>query len=118
MERYEVSREVRTYVEAMPPEHRHLFDRVHRVVTEVHPEASLVLSYKMPTYKIGKRRLYVGAWKHGISVYGWKQGKVAAFTSHHPQMKTSKGTIQLRPEDSPAVSDDDLKSLVCAALDD
>jgi len=36
-----------------------LFDRLHRLVLRLHPEATLVLSYKMPTYKVGKRRLYI-----------------------------------------------------------
>jgi uncharacterized protein YdhG (YjbR/CyaY superfamily) len=110
--------DVRSYVEAMPPQHRKVFDRIHGAVSEIHPDASLVLSYKMPTFRLGNRRLYVGAWKHGISIYGWKQGEEAAFISHHPQMKTSKGTIQLRPEEAPTVSDDDLRLLVRAALDD
>ncbi len=25
-------------------------------------------------YIDGRRRLYVGAWKHGLSIYGWQQG--------------------------------------------
>jgi len=118
MDSIDMNSDVRSYVEAMPAEHRKLFDRIHNVVSEIHPDASLVLSYKMPTFKIGKRRLYVGAWKHGISIYGWQQGREAAFTSEHPGMKTSKGTIQLRPQDSPAVSNAELQSLVRAALDD
>jgi hypothetical protein len=24
---------------------------------------------------VGKRRLYVGAWQHGISLHGWRQGR-------------------------------------------
>jgi uncharacterized protein YdhG (YjbR/CyaY superfamily) len=78
----------------------------------------MVLSYRMPTYKVGKRRLHVGEWKHGISVYGWQQGKEVAFASRHPEAKTSKGTIRIRPEDSGSISDDDLCELVRAALDD
>ena len=109
---------VRTYVEAIPPEHRPLFDRLHRLVLAVHPDAALVLSYKMPTFTVGGHRLHVGVWKHGISVYGWKQGKEAAFTSRHPGTRTGKGTIRLTPEAADAISDDELRGLVRAALDD
>ena len=108
---------VRAYVEAIAPEFRHLFDRVHRLVTQLHPEATLVLSYKMPTYKVGKRRLHVGVWKHGLSLYGWHQGEETAFVSAHPGVKTSKGTIRLTPEDAAAVSDEELCGLFRAALD-
>lgn len=109
---------VSSYIEAIAPEHRPLFDRLHRLVLRLHPEATLVLSYKMPAYKVGRRRLYVGVWKHGHSIYGWQQGKKATFSSKHPEARTSKGTIRLRTEDSAAVSDDELCGLVRAALDD
>jgi uncharacterized protein YdhG (YjbR/CyaY superfamily) len=108
---------VQTYLDAMPPEHRPLFDRLHRLTLEVHPEATLALSYKMPTYTVGRNHLYVGAWKHGLSIYGWDQGAVADFSSRHPQSKTSKGTIRLRPEDAGTISDEELRGLIRAALD-
>lgn len=55
---------VRSYIDAIAPEHRALFDRLDRLVFRLHPGADLVLSYKMPTYRVGKRRLHIGAWKH------------------------------------------------------
>ena len=115
---FDVNEEVRGYIAAIAPEHRPLFDRVHRLVLRLHPEATVLLSYKMPTYRVGTRRLYVGVWKHGLSLYGWQQGKETAFSAKHPEAKTSKGTIRLRPQDSVGVSDDELSWLVRAALDD
>ena len=46
---------VRAYIDAIAPEHRPLFDRLHRLVLETHPDATLVLSYQIPTYKVGLR---------------------------------------------------------------
>jgi uncharacterized protein YdhG (YjbR/CyaY superfamily) len=89
---------VRAYIDAIPSEHRPLFDRLHRLVLEAHPEAAVVLSYQMPTYKVGRNRLFLGVWKHGMSVYAWQQGRDAGFTDRHPELRTSKGTIRLRPE--------------------
>ena len=108
---------VRDYIDAIPPEHRPLFDRLHRLVLEVHPEAEMMLSYQMPTYKVGRQRLFVGVWKHGVSIYGWDQGRDAGFIARHPGLKTSKGTIRLRPEDAAGIPDDELRDLVRAALD-
>jgi uncharacterized protein YdhG (YjbR/CyaY superfamily) len=87
------------------------------LILATHPDAAVVLSYKMPTYKVGKRRLHVGAWSHGVSIYGLPQGRASGFVARHPELKTSKGTIQLRPEDAVAISDDELCDLVRAALD-
>jgi uncharacterized protein YdhG (YjbR/CyaY superfamily) len=108
---------VRDYIDAIPPEHRPLFDRLHRLVLEAHPEAAVVLSYQIPTYKVGGRRLFLGVWKHGVSVYGWQEGRDAGFSERHPELRTSKGTIRLRPEDAAGIADDELRDLARAALD-
>ena len=108
---------VRAYIDGIDPAHRPLFDRVHRLILAAHPDAAVVLSYQMPTYKVGRRRLCVGAWQHGISIYGWQQDRDAGFTDRHPELRTSKGTIRLRPQDAAGITDDDLGGLVSAALD-
>jgi len=107
---------VQAYIEAIPVQHRALFDRLHGVILEASPDAAVVLSYNMPTYKAGDCRLYVGAWKHGLSIYGWKPGRDGGFMARHPELKTSKGTIRLRPEDADGISDDELRALVQSAL--
>jgi uncharacterized protein YdhG (YjbR/CyaY superfamily) len=108
---------LRDYIDGIAPEHRPLFDRVHRLVVEAYPEAAMMLSYQIPTYKVGGRRLFVGVWKHGLSIYGWQRGRESGFVGRHPELKTSKGTVQLRPDDAARISDDELRDLVRAALD-
>src|SRR2546427_7894754 len=101
-----------------PPSTGPFFDRLNRLVLEARPDAAVVLSYKMPTYKVGRRRLFLAAWKHGVSVYGWGQGHDAGFTARHPDLMSGRGTIQLRPEDAAAIPDDEIRELARAALDD
>ena len=108
---------VRAYIESIAPEHRPLFDRLHGLILAEHPDAIVVLSYQVPTYKVGSRRLYLGAWKHGVSIYGWQADRDAGFSSRHAALKTSKGTIRLRPEDAASIPDDEFSDLVRAALD-
>jgi hypothetical protein len=107
---------VQEYIDAISPEHRPLFDRLHRLILEAQPDATVVLSYQIPTYQVGARRLHVGAWKHGVSLYGWQQGGDAGFTSRHPELKTGKGTLRLRPEDAAGIADDEFRDLARAAL--
>jgi hypothetical protein len=107
---------VRDYIDAIAPQHRPLFDRIHRLVLEVQPDAAVVLSYGIPAYKVGRRRLFVGVWRHGVSVYGWQEGRDGGFTARHPELRTSTGTIRLRPEDAAGIGDDELRDLVRAAL--
>jgi uncharacterized protein YdhG (YjbR/CyaY superfamily) len=109
---------VRNYLDAIAAEHRPLFDRLHGLVLEVCPDATVVLSYQIPTYKVGKRRLYLGVWKHGVSIYGWGQGRDGGFLARHPDLRSGKGTIQLRPADAAAIPDDEFRTLIRSALAD
>ena len=113
-----MDKDVQDYIDAIDPACRPLFDRLHHLILEVRPDAAVVLSYKMPTYKIGRRRFHVGVWRHGVSLYGWGRDHAADFTARHPELKTSKGTIQLRPADAAGITDDELRDLIRAALGD
>jgi uncharacterized protein YdhG (YjbR/CyaY superfamily) len=112
-----MDQDVREYIDAIPAEHRSLFDRLHRLILEAHPEAVVSISYKIPTYKVGSRRLYLATWAHGASIYGWQEGRDAGFTTRHPGLITGKATIRLRPEDAASIPDDELRNLARAALD-
>jgi uncharacterized protein YdhG (YjbR/CyaY superfamily) len=107
---------VRDYIDNIPAVHRPLFDRVHRLVLEAHPDAELGLSYQIPTYKVGRRRLFVGVWKHGVSIYGWQEGGDGGFVARHPDLKKSKGTIQLRSDDAANIPDGEIRDLARAVL--
>ena len=108
---------VREYIDAIAPEHRPLFDRLHRLVLDTFPDAAVVLLYKIPAYKVGRRRLFIGVWKHGVSMYGWDEGRDGGFIARHPGLKTGRGTLQIRPGEAAAISDDEFRELVHAALD-
>jgi uncharacterized protein YdhG (YjbR/CyaY superfamily) len=109
---------VQAYIDAIDPAHRPLFDRVHAIIGGAAPAAELVLSYGMPTYRAGPRRLYVGVWKHGLSLYGWGEGGDAGFVDRHPELKHAKGTIRLTPDAAAAVDDAELEALARAVLTD
>lgn len=108
--------DVQEYVDAIAPANRPLFDRLDRLILEVRPQAEVVISYQMPTYVVGDFRLYVAAWKHGLSIYGWDQGNDGGFTDRHPELKTHKGTIKMSPTAAAGIDDDELRELVRAAL--
>ena len=108
---------VQAYIDAIPAEHRAMFDRVHRLILEAHPDATVALSYQIPAYRVGKRRLFVGAWRHGLSVYGWQADHDAGFSARHPDLLASKATIRLRPQDAAGIGDDELRDFLRATLD-
>ena len=42
---------VAEYIEALSPQQRPLFDRLHAIVLDGHPEAEVALAYGMPAYR-------------------------------------------------------------------
>jgi uncharacterized protein DUF1801 len=111
-----IPEEVLGYIAAIPTRYQPLFDRLQELILKAHPDATVSLSYNMPVYKVGKRRVFLGAWKHGISIYGWQQDDDGGFAARHPSLKTSTGTIRLRPDDAAAISDTEFLGLLRPAL--
>jgi uncharacterized protein YdhG (YjbR/CyaY superfamily) len=112
-----VDEEMAAYIEAIPPEHRPLFDRLHGIIRAAHPDAEMALSYGMASYRVGARRLNLGAWKHGVSVYGFRRDNDGGFVQRHPEMWSGKGTIRIRPRDAGGISDEELRALLGGALE-
>lgn len=108
---------VRAYIDGIPADHRPLFDRLHRLILAARPDAAVVLSYGIPAFRAGRRRLYLGVWKHGVSIYGWGADRDAGFSARHAALRTSKGTIRLRPQDAAAIPDQEFLDLARAALE-
>ncbi len=109
---------IREYADAASPEHRALFERLHGIVVATHPEAQEDFAYAMPTYRVGGRRLNIGIWQHGVSVYGWRSDNDGGFAVRHPDLLRSKRTIRVRPSDADAISDEEFRGLISGALED
>jgi Domain of unknown function (DU1801) len=106
---------VRRYRDEVDTEYRPVFDRLHRLIVAACPGAEVVLSYGMPAYRIGRRRLNVGVWKHGLSLYV-SPNRDGGFSARHPELAAGKGTIKLSPGDAARIPDAELQDLVRAAL--
>jgi uncharacterized protein YdhG (YjbR/CyaY superfamily) len=108
---------VRRYRDEMDGEHRPVSDRLHQLIVAACPEAEVVLSYGMPAYRIGRRRLSIAVWKHGLSLYV-SPDRDGGFSARHPELAAGKGTIKLRPGDAACIPDAELQDLVRASLRD
>ena len=106
---------VRLYRDEMDSECRPVFDRLHRLIVAICPDAEVVLAYRMPTYRIGRRRLNIGVWKHGLSLYV-SPNRDGGFSARHPEWAAGKGTIRLRPADAACIPDAEFQDLIRAAL--
>jgi uncharacterized protein YdhG (YjbR/CyaY superfamily) len=111
-----MNRDVQRYINGIAPEHRPMFDRLQGLVLDVHPEAKIDWSYKMPTYRVGERRIFLAVWKHGLSIYGVGPGRDAGFLTRHSALIASRGTIRLKPKDAADIPDDEFREMIRAAL--
>jgi hypothetical protein len=110
-----VDEAVRRYRDEMDSEYQPLFDRLHQLIMTTCPDAEVVMSYGMPTYRLGRRRLNVGAWTHGLSLYV-SPNRDGGFSARHPGLASGKGTIKLSPADAASIPDTELQDLIRAAL--
>jgi len=106
---------VRRYRDDIRDEFRPVFDRLHELILRSCPDAQVVLSYGMPTYRVGRRRLNVGVWEHGLSVYV-SPNRDGGFSARHPELASGKSTIKLRPRDAEGIDDAEFEDLARAAL--
>jgi uncharacterized protein YdhG (YjbR/CyaY superfamily) len=109
-----MDRSVEDYIAAIPADRGPAFDKVFTVLRAACPEADVELSYGLPTLSIDQRRLHVGVWAHGVSLYGWRRSGDAGLSERHPELIHGKGTIRLR--DGKGLSDEELQALARAVL--
>ncbi len=104
------------YLAALPAASRAMVERLLGLACDVVPDAAVVMSYGIPTVRSGRRRFHVGAWKHGVSVYGWHDGHDGGFTAAHPDLVHGRSTLRFSEAELAAVGDDELRALAAATL--
>jgi uncharacterized protein YdhG (YjbR/CyaY superfamily) len=103
---------VQSYVAAIPETHRPLFDRLQALILGLYPHAETSISYGIPTYKVGRRRVYLGLWKDGVSLHAVS---VEAFKQRHPTIKTGKGSLNFKLTDE--LPEGDVRDVIKQAIE-
>jgi uncharacterized protein YdhG (YjbR/CyaY superfamily) len=66
------------YIEALPEKVRTILEKLRATIRKAVPEAVESISYDMPTFKLGgKRVVYFSAWKNHIGFYSIPEGNEA-----------------------------------------
>ena len=101
------------YIAAQSVEMQARLRELRAIIRQVVPDATEVISYDMPTYKLGGRRVQFGAAKRHCALYG---SAIDRFTNELRDFKTLKGTVQF-PLDRP-IPETLVRKLVIAKLFD
>lgn len=86
---------VEGYITGYPRAVQRVLKRVRAAIRKAVPDAQEMLSYNMPTYKIGGRPvIYFAAWKAHYSLYPANARIVAAFKDELAPYDVARGTIR------------------------
>ncbi len=99
-----INPDVQQYIDAVQDERRPLFDRLQALILDLYPDAEVVLSYKIPTYRVRPGWVALGYWKGGVSIYTNGPHHIADFKAQYPAIKTGKGSINFRVTDEVPVA--------------
>jgi hypothetical protein len=108
----------KAYIDGIDAENRPLFDRVHGLIVGEFPDVEVGIAYQMPVYRRAGRSVNVGAWKHGVSIYGWGDERGLSILDRHPELSSGKGTLRIPRTLADDISDAELAQLVRHALGD
>jgi|ERR1700683_1307506 len=83
------------YISSQPEAVQGVLERVRATIRKALPDAKEVVSYNMPTYKLGDETVMnVAAWKRHYSLYAATAGVLAAFKRELAGYEVIKGTIR------------------------
>ncbi len=92
---------VTRFIAAIPALQRPLFDRLQGLILRSYPDAEVTISYQIPRYRVPSGRfVFLGIWKHGVSLHAVNFEVIAEFKAAHPEIKTGKGSVNFKTTDT------------------
>ena len=86
------------YIKAQPGKVKDLLQKIRRTISETAPEATEVISYKMPAYKYHGMLVYFAAFKDHCSIFPGSKSVINKLAEELKPFEVSKGTIRFTIE--------------------
>lgn len=87
------------YIQSIPDQRLDRYKSIHNMIMKLYPDATVDMSYRMPTYKAGDGWVALANQKNYISLYTCGASHIESYKQKHPQQKTGKGCINFRARD-------------------
>lgn len=87
------------YIQSIPHLRVASFMSIHKLIMKLYPDATVDMSYRMPTYTAGYGWVALANQKNYISLYTCGASHIESYKQKHPQQKTGKGCINFRARD-------------------
>lgn len=89
---------VEAYLARLPEPKRSALERLRTQILKAAPGAVEVISYGVPTFKLGRGLVAIAAFKSHLSLFPMSDAVMEALDREVAPFKTSKGTLQFTPE--------------------
>jgi uncharacterized protein YdhG (YjbR/CyaY superfamily) len=91
--------QVKDYFEKIPESRKPGIQSLHDIILDEFPEATVDMTYKMPTFRYKEGWVAVANQKSYISLYTCGYHHIKDFKETFPKIKTGKGCINFREKD-------------------
>jgi uncharacterized protein YdhG (YjbR/CyaY superfamily) len=106
---------VQRFIDRVPAEKKTLFDQLQSLILDLYPDAEVVISYQVPTYKASGGRVSLGLWQGGVSLYTTGPEYIEEFKSKHPKVRTGKASLNFRLGDE--LPERDVRQVIRRAIE-
>ena len=93
------------YFKAVPKARKERVEALHQLILGLFPDATVDMTYKMPTYRVGDGWVALANQKQYVSLYTCGSHHLEGFRAKHPEIKTGKGCINFKDKDELPLQD-------------
>ena len=94
-----IAKSIDEYIGRFPEETQQLLQKIRLTIRKAAPKAEESISYGMPTFRLGRNRVYFAGFRNHIGFYPIPSG-IEAFKKELSKYKQGKGSVQF-PIDEP-----------------
>ena len=91
-----MNQEVEKYFADLPDLRKRKLEALHQMIRKLFPNATVDMSYKMPTYRLSDGWVAIANQKNYVSLYTCGPEHIDGFKEKHPDIKTGKGLYQFQ----------------------
>jgi uncharacterized protein YdhG (YjbR/CyaY superfamily) len=106
---------VQKLIDTVSDERKTLLEKFRSIILELYPEATIGVSFQVPTYTFKQGWVSLGNWKNGVSIYTNSAHNIVEFCKKYPKIKHGTGCINFKLTDE--VPFDDVKLVFKHALE-
>lgn len=99
----------------IPENRKRIFGRLQSLISELYPESSLSMWWRMPTWKSEKGWVSLANQKNYVSLYTNGARNLSEFKAAHPEIKTGTGCINFREKDT--IPEEAVKQVIRHAME-